>query len=1191
MFPYLLKFEAQYQSKQKFFFAFSFIFAAFGFIFGSQGFSIANVDLNAAYQISNTTILISLSCVFAIMFFCASGMLRDRQYKIESILYSTSVSKRQFFFSRFLGVFGFSLLVMSMSLVGMFLGFLMPNLDPKMIAPINFGHYFEAWLMIVLPNIFICTSLIFMVCTLTKNNLATYFSAIFIYALYWVCAFYFNSPMIANATPASPENMVIAALADPFGISAFFEQTQYWTPFQKNTQSLSLAGNFFWNRILWISIGGGCLAMTYQLFSFRTFSKKARKKEMPQEIANKKTLYSPVQAIVHNSKFQKQSFFSLFKMELSNVFKSLPFLGVLLIWVVLVFSEIYLRINQGGDYNQSLYPTTNLMIWLIKDPLPLLSLILIVFYSGEMVWRERSLKFNEIIDATPASNTGFFLSKSLALVCLPILLITISIIMAMGFQISKGYFQFEIGLYLSMFYYLGIGLFFYVLLAFFIQSLIPNKYGGMVITGLIILFLGSSLSALIGIEHPLFRIGRMPRTLYSNMDGYGDYAKPFHYHAVYWISLGFLLSVLSFRLWQRGTSHKVSFKLKQILSNWTNWQKVAALFFGSLFIISGTAIFYNTNIVNEYSTYEENLNFREAYERKYEQYQHLERLYPISMKTEVDLFPNEKEYRIKADYILANKSDTTISHVLITDKEFIQKVYLENAKLVEHDTFFDTRLYEFEEPILPRQEVKFTYELIKEKKGFDRSRDIVKNGSFMMHSDFEPALSYRSSLEIADNFEREKRGLPKRIEEKASEEHLHEEEAGYGKLPFETIVSTEFNQIAIAPGNLIKQWKENNRAYFHYKTPEKIIPFLAYFSGEYKVHKEEYKGITIEQYYHPSHDFNISTIAKNSKLALDYCINNFVKYPFDHLRIVEMTGSRNFAGLALPGTIGMVEDRLYLIDNRDPKGFDLIAKRTIHEVAHQWWGHLLSPKHTEGGGIFTEGLAKYTEVTIMEKVFGKRAAWQLSETANNRYFKGRSYASEHEPPLYLEDGQGYLLYGKNYTVLLAMKTLIGEEKINLAIQGLFEKHKQDIEPNLTSIEWLEALYEVTRPEYHVLIDDWFKRVITYNLKTEKVIYEKLENGDFEITISISAKRFETMEAGDFSPIQINEPIQIGAFTENPRNVENDEMVLYLESHQIDKEKMNLKIITKALPKYIAIDPFGTRLDENRKDNISEITDL
>jgi ADP-glucose pyrophosphorylase len=116
-------------------------------------------------------------------------------------------------------------------------------------------------------------------------------------------------------------------------------------------------------------------------------------------------------------------------------------------------------------------------------------------------------------------------------------------------------------------------------------------------------------------------------------------------------------------------------------------------------------------------------------------------------------------------------------------------------------------------------------------------------------------------------------------------------------------------------------------------------------------------------------------------------------------------------------------------------------------------------------------------------------------------------------------------------------------------------------------------------------------VITYNLKTEKVIYEKLENGDFEITISISAKRFETMEAGDFSPIQINEPIQIGAFTENPRNVENDEMVLYLESHQIDKEKMNLKIITKALPKYIAIDPFGTRLDENRKDNISEITDL
>jgi hypothetical protein len=27
--------------------------------------------------------------------------------------------------------------------------------------------------------------------------------------------------------------MAIGALLDPFGIYAFFEQTQYWTPFQK----------------------------------------------------------------------------------------------------------------------------------------------------------------------------------------------------------------------------------------------------------------------------------------------------------------------------------------------------------------------------------------------------------------------------------------------------------------------------------------------------------------------------------------------------------------------------------------------------------------------------------------------------------------------------------------------------------------------------------------------------------------------------------------------------------------------------------------------------------------------------------------------------------------------------------------------------------------------------------------------
>ena len=90
-----------------------------------------------------------------------------------------------------------------------------------------------------------------------------------------------------------------------------------------------------------------------------------------------------------------------------------------------------------------------------------------------------------------------------------------------------------------------------------------------------------------------------------------------------------------------------------------------------------------------------------------------------------------------------------------------------------------------------------------------------------------------------------------------------------------TIISTHIDQIAISPGNLINQWSENDRNYFHYKSPQRIVGSISYFSAKYDVKKENYKGISIEQYYHPDHEYNIEVAQESAKLALDYCIEKF----------------------------------------------------------------------------------------------------------------------------------------------------------------------------------------------------------------------------------------------------------------------------------------------------------------------------
>ena len=1187
MFLSVLNFEFKYQSKQFTLLAFSLLFFAFGVLQGSQGYASLLVDFNSPYQISFNVGIATLGCEFVIMFFAVSGMLRDQKHRMESIIYSTPIGKVQFFWSRFFGVFMFSLLSFSMVLVGFIVGTLLPSMDPTRLAPFDFGAYVWTWAIFILPNIFICSAVIFSVAALTKNNIATYISAILIYALYMIGSLYFNSPILAQATPSSSENMVYAALIDPFGLAAFFEQTQYWTPFEKNKDYISFSGFFMWNRVIWVLFSSAILGTTYYFFSFRKLNQRTKRTENSERLEIEKRSYYPVKNIILTSKFQWQSFKTLLKIELVSIFKSLPFLAIMLVWVVIVFINIYEKINSGGAYNDSLYPSTNILIALSRDPI--LSLLLIVFYSGELVWKVREIKFNGIIDSTPASNSAFFLSKMTTLILLPIILISTSIIICIGFQISKGYFDFEMTQYLGSFYYSGIGFFFYILLTLFVQSLVSNKYLGMSITGILIALLTTPLAGYIGIEHPMLRLGRLPYVNYTNMNGYGNVANSFHYYVVYWNALGLILVLCSFKLWRRGEIQTFGFRINQFLSSWKKWEKISLVFLCFTFIASGGLIFYNVNILDKYQTSDERLDFKSEYEKKYKQYESLDKLAFVDMKTEVDIFPKEGRYDYVAKCVLENVSKRPIKKVFITERMSLDSIFLENAKLIEFDSIFKTHLFELKTPLYPEEKLKFTFRLSKENIGFKNNKELVSNGSCIFQHSILPTLGYRKSLEIKNDFERENRGLDKLIVEKISDNHIHSHQH-HNAVPinFETIISTHKDQTALASGNLIDKWQANDRNYFHYKSPQRIVGSISYFSAEYDIMKEEYKGISIEQYYHSDHDFNIEVAQESTKLALDYCIQNFGPYPFDHIRIAEIPGHFPFGGQAMPGVISMVEDRFYLIDNTDPEGFDLVAKRTIHEVAHQWWGMILSPKIVEGGSILIEGLAKYTEAVVMEKMYGKSAVWQISESANKRYFSGRSYASEEEPPLCFTDGEGYLSYGKNFTVMLALKELIGEEKVNEVLRKLIECHRDEKSPSATSLEFIDKLYNISPPEYHKLIDDWMKKVITYDLKLLKTEVNKQENGKYKINLTISAKRFEMQDNGESKEIAIDEPIQIGAFTKHPSRINSELDILHLEPVRINKDQMDFEIIIDEFPKYLSVDPFGTRSDKNRLDNIRKV---
>jgi uncharacterized protein YihD (DUF1040 family) len=205
-----------------------------------------------------------------------------------------------------------------------------------------------------------------------------------------------------------------------------------------------------------------------------------------------------------------------------------------------------------------------------------------------------------------------------------------------------------------------------------------------------------------------------------------------------------------------------------------------------------------------------------------------------------------------------------------------------------------------------------------------------------------------------------------------------------------------------------------------------------------------------------------------------------------------------------------------------------------------------------------------------------------------RYFSRRAYDANVEPPVYKVEGQSYISYGKALTVMLALRDLIGEEQVNHILKNLTDKYRKKPTLDANTLEFLEAVFDATPTAYHTLIDDWFKRVIIYDLEIEDSAYTVLDNGTYELTISVKAKRFETLADGTEQEITMNEPIKIGVFTTHPSEVRTEETILHYESHQISAGITEIKLIVNEKPRYVAIDPYGTRSDENLSDNVAVV---
>lgn len=1189
MFKEILLFEFRYQLRQPVFLIATVLFflLTFGAITTdtiSIGGGIGSVNRNAPYVIMQILGVFSIIGVFASTAFVAGATHRDIEYNVQSLFFSTPITKASYLFGRFLGATLASFVVFFGVALAIVVGSWMPWLEPDRISPFSATPYVYSMLMLVLPNLFLTGAIFFSLAALSRSMLYTYAGVVAFFVAYAV-----SGQLLTDI-----QNETIASLLDPFGLSAVDVATRYWTVFEKNTMVLPAGGILLYNRLIWMSVAGLVLLISYARFRLTTVtSEKTKKKKLDVELPE--TVQPATQTAGVLQDFSRaasvRQYFWQTKMEFLGVLKSVPF-------VVILFLACFNTVGGTSGLEQifgtSVYPVTHLMLNVISSNYLLFAFLILTLYSGELTWKERSLNLNSVTDALPVRDWVPWASKLTALILVLFTLMLVAMLTTVGVQTYHGYHNYEFGLYAkSLLLETAIPFIQIAILGMFVQAITNHKYFGFLLMTLYLIstFVLPSLH----LEHYLYRYAGGPDASYSDMNGYGHFAKPLFWFFLYWTFVAAILVVLIHLFWVRGT--ETMFKLRRRIAGqrFKRASRIALALFGSGVLITGSYIYYNTNILNKYLTQDQIEENQAEFERKYKKYEHIAMPRITDVNADVDIFPDERKVKIRGSYLLENKLQQDISHLHISINKdvIIRKIELPGTTAESADRDHGYYIYKLASPMKPGEKLFLSYDLAVENHGFQNSRsntNVVYNGTFFNSFHYFPHLGYVGDFQLVDPSKRKKYGLPpvermsKIDDQKAWRINaLSNGEADW--LHFETTVSTSPDQIAIAPGYLQKEWTRNGRRYFHYKMDAPILAFWSYLSARYTVKRDSWKDVKIEIYYDPDHAYNVDRMIEASKKSLEYFTTNFSPYQYKQVRIIEFPRYERFAQ-SFPNTIPFSESIGFIARIRKAEDIDYVFYVTAHEIAHQWWGHQVVGANVQGSTMLIESLSQYSALMVMEKQYGPHQMRRFLKYELDRYLAGRGSELVEELPLMLVENQPYIHYGKGSVVTYAFRDFIGEKPLNTAL-AMYVKDKAFQDPPYTTTrEFLTYVDGAVPSEKKTVLTDLFETITLYDLKSTEVKTKRRADGKFDVKITVDAKKFRADGKGKEAETLLNDWIDVGVLGKKRENGEDN--ILALEKKQIHTGKMEFSFVVTQEPEKAGIDPLNKMIDRNPDDNTKVI---
>jgi ABC-type transport system involved in multi-copper enzyme maturation permease subunit len=1141
-----------------------------------------NVQVNAPRAIAQTQLLFVILHMLAAVGFVAGAANRDAEAGFESVVHSSPVRARDYLLGRLFGALAASAVLFLAVPFGMYAGTFMPSVDPITLGPARLSSYLEAYASLTLPVLTSSAAILFAAASLARSMMAAYLALVALLSLHFA---------IASIGFDRPDLRPFLSTLDPFGLAAFRDAVRYWTALESDTAMPSLQGPLLWGRLLWLGLAGALVLGAIRMWR-GTGNARAVRPTSAEPMPDTAPWVPPVTAAYREfgRRTRRAQFLARTSLEFKLVFESLAFLALLALGLANVAATLLF----GGDqFGVPTLPTAREVIPVLTVSFWAVSALVATYYAGEVVWRERERKINEVIDSTPLPPWALLAPKMVAVALVLVASLVLSAAVAIAIQLADGQVAFEPAKYL-LWYLLpaAVDAMLIAVLATFLQTLSPHKYVGWAL--MVLYLLVRSWSGSIGLDHSLFVFGVVPGVPLSDMNGAGSFWKGAWWFRLHWALWAAMFLLIAHLLWRRGAQSGLKARLSLARSRVRG--RAALIAAGLLAALVGTGgwIVYSTTILNDHRSGDESERFAAEYERRFLPFEQLPQPTITATKLDVALYPQERRAEVTGRYQLSNLTSSAVRdvHVRIDRELTVHRLELEGAQLVSRDDGFGYFIFRLSTPMSPGETRALAFTTRRWPRGFrdgGEDLDLVENGTFLSNLQLAPLIGMDRGGLLQEPAVRRRHGLqpelrPPRLEDDAAAQRPL---FGGGWTSADITITTSADQVPIGPGERIEDLVEAGRRRSRF-VAQRMLGAYSIHSARYAERHRIRRGVDLAVYHEPKHGWNVELMLDTLEAGLDYYERSFGPLLLRQVRIVEFPAYAGFAR-ALPATIAMSELIPFVADPRERRGRDYVAFVTAHELAHQWWVHQLIGANVQGATMLVETLAEYSALMVMRRMAGEQGVRRFLRRELDEYLSSRGFDPGEELPLVRVENQPYIHYHKGGMAMYLLQHRLGEAAVNRALLRLLQRYRFRGPPYPRSSELVALLrMEADEPHEQTLITDLFERITLYDLRVAAANASRRPDGRWDVTVIVDAAK-RHLDGGVERESPLAEPIEIGLFGADPADPDlNGDAIEHLAPETIRSGRNRFQFVTSRRPAYVGIDPFSFHIDRNPEDNVRTV---